>query len=151
MNIREFLEKTDKDIRVMRANGLHYLSFFVMKDVITLLGTTAAPLDIEGDREMFNTALRTFPALQKYAALIGGPHDLYDGLGAHLKLGQGVVATQMDDPDNGDDHLRVLSFNGAPRLVLVCEELHGDIHDAIRDLDAHVTYADFMNPDLKAD
>ncbi len=183
MNTREFLAKTDKDIAVMVANDLHYLSFFVMRDLIVLLGTlvdsaqtdsewVVKPINDCGMRQ-FNLALRTFPSLNKYSGLIDGPYDLYRGLESPLKVGKGIVVTQASDPENGNDHMVVLSFGGTPRMVFVCEDLHADISEAIRSIGPGDTIkwtadpvpgnpnefklrhelveTEFMNPGLKAD
>ncbi|MHB1953572.1 MAG: hypothetical protein ACYCOU_07445 [Sulfobacillus sp.] len=178
MNTREFLAKTDKDIAVMVANDLHYLSFFVMRDVITLMGMMCTwngiDTDIsDGGMRHFNLALRTFPSLNKYSGLIDGPYDLYRGLESPLKVGKGIVVTQASDPENGNDHMVVLSFGGTRRMVFVCEDLHADISEAIRSIGPgdsvkwtadpvpgnpneftlrhELVDTEFMDPDLKAD
>ena len=160
MNTREFLVETVENLQKMQARGLHYLSFFLMKDAIQLLGTLSfeSPINLDAinpsdftDRPVFDRALERYPSLHKYAELIEGPHDLYEGFGKLLHLGHGIVITQASDPENGQDHMKVLSFNGTPRLVLVCEELLADIQQAVKFLSPEAFYEDFMHPKLRAD
>ena len=160
MNTSEFLVETVENLQKMQEQGLHYLSFFLMKGVIQLLGTLSfeSQFDLEtmdpsdfADKPIFDRALEKFPPLHKYAELIEGPHDLYEGFGKLLHLGHGIVITQASDPENGQDHMKVLSFNGTPRLVLVCEELLADIQQAVKFLSPEAFYEDFMHPKLRAD
>ncbi|WP_147267129.1 hypothetical protein [Acidiferrobacter thiooxydans] len=144
---------------------LHYLSFGIMGPIIELLGSvydTKSFLTTENVwNGRFNAALARIPSLRRYQRnRVGKQHDLYKHMRhgmAHVGAPEtGVVFTQRSDPYDGHRHLNKDSYNGTRRLILVCEDLHADIVDAIpyvrgdrsrkKDLDMA-----FMNPRLLPD
>lgn len=143
---------------------LHYLSFGIMGPVIELLGSVYDYKTFHTTdriwRKRFNRALKKIPSLQRYKQYIKSSHDLYSNMRSgmvHVGLpGKHVVFTQRSDPNDGQRHLEKDYYNGALRLILVCEDLYEDIVEAItyvrndQSKPRNLTEP-FMNPRLSPD
>ena len=120
----------DKMIR----SDLHYLSFMIMVQTIELLGSVCDDGPLSTYYSRFKAALVLLPTLEKYKVYNYGPHDLFDNLYPMASggcPGPGIVITQKTDPVCGNKHLQIHQFNKKPRLILVSEDLWGDIKAAI--------------------
>ena len=142
---------------------LKYLSFFVMSSAIEFLG---ACLDKEGfhkkgiSETRFKKAINELNSFGRYRGFIGGGSgvDLYAELRCgllHAGLPQAhIELTEHADRVCGRMHLQppvtLVGRTTNPRLILVCEDLYGDICGAAKEVIAKMK-ADMGQNYKKAD
>lgn len=152
-------EVASKNIQTMIDSDLHYLTFGIMGPVIELLGSLYDDEPFEEadmSSQRFYKAICEIQSLKKYRRR---QHHLYNSMRssmAHIgRPGAGVVLAQRSDATE-DQHLKKLCFRGTKRVVLVCEDLHKDIVDAVFYVRADCSKkkdlgVPFMNPNLSPD
>jgi hypothetical protein len=167
--IEDFINAVIKDniSKMVKTDGLQYLSFGVMSSMIEFMGACFDDHDFfePGKSEKrFKKAINELNSFREYRKHNDGDHDIYKNLRcgmAHIgKPGKGIAFTELKDSDDCDKHLKVCNCNdGTKRLILVCEYFFCDLNMAAKELldrmksnDQSVKKKhdqDFMNPNLR--